>query len=63
MAARLPHVLLMRLVCPPLQGDKGAPGRAGLYGEIGPTGDFGECTGTTRAGAWARRGQRLQVPW
>lgn len=26
-----------------LQGDKGAPGRVGLHGEIGPIGDFGEC--------------------
>ena len=26
-----------------LQGDKGAPGRAGLFGEVGETGDFGEC--------------------
>lgn len=26
-----------------LQGDKGAPGTAGLFGEVGPTGDFGEC--------------------
>ena len=36
-----------------LQGDKGAPGRVGLHGEIGPIGDFGECCwdGANRASA------------
>lgn len=36
-----PSKMALRLAL--LQGDKGAPGTAGLYGEIGPTGDFGKC--------------------
>ena len=35
-----------------LQGDKGSPGRAGLYGEIGATGDFGECCWGRENGAF-----------